>query len=110
MLCQKLKGIFSICRRAGRMEIGYAPMLEALKAGKVCGVVTAENISPKTYKEVSFHCRKANVRVCPVPMSMELLGNAIGRKAAVVGITDAGFFQRIQELCESYQDQPEQQH
>lgn len=101
MLCQKLTGLLSVCRKAGRMEIGFAPMLEALRAGKVSGVITAAEISPKTYKEVCYHCGKAGVPVCPMPMTQEQLGAAIGRKAAVIGILDDGFFNRISELCEA---------
>ncbi len=110
MRCQKLTGIISICRKADRMAVGYASMKEALDAGKICGVITAENISPKTYKEVCFHCQKQKVPVCPVPMSMEEIGMAIGCKAAVVGITDRGFFQKIQQLCQTQSDQQEQPH
>ena len=54
MHSQKLTGIVSICRKAGKMEIGFAPMKEALPTGKVKGVVTASDISPKTLKEVQF--------------------------------------------------------
>ncbi len=110
MRCQKLTGIISICRKAGRMEIGFAPMKEALAAGKVCGVVTAENISPKTYKEVCFHCQRVGVPVCPAPMSMEEIGMAIGCKAAVLAIKDSGFFRKIQELCQAQPDEQEQPH
>lgn len=99
MHSQKLTGIVSICRKAGKMEIGFAPMKEALPTGKVKGVVTASDISPKTLKEVQFYCQKYKVPVCPVPLGMEMLGSAIGRKAAVVAILDAGFFDRIRELC-----------
>ena len=99
MLYRKLTGILSICRKAGRMAIGFDPMLESLPTGKVCGVVTASDISPKTYKEVCYHCRNAAVPVCPVPLTMLELGNAIGRKAAVVAVLDAGFFRSVEELC-----------
>ena len=69
MLYQKLTGLLSICRKAGRMEIGFAPMLEALKAGKICGVIVTEDVSPKTHKEVCYHCERAGIPVCPVPLS-----------------------------------------
>ena len=103
MSLTKLNGILSICRKAGKMEIGFAPMKEALPAGKVKGVVTASDISPKTLKEVQFYCQKAKVPVCPVPLTMEMLGGAIGRKAAVIAILDAGFFDRIHQLCDEAQ-------
>ena len=103
---QKLTGILSICRKAGRMAAGFDPMREALETGKVCGVITASDISPKTYKEVCYFCQKHNVPVEPLPMDMAVLGAAIGRKAAVVAVTDQGFFDRIRQLCTEAVQEP----
>ncbi len=106
MLYRKLTGILSICRKAGRLAAGYAPMLEALPSGKVYGVLTVSDISPKTYKEVCYHCGRASVPVCPVPLTMLEMGNAIGRKAAVAAILDEGFFRRIQAITAEQTAQP----
>ena len=95
----KLTGILSICRKAGKMAMGFDPMKEALLAGKVRIVLTSADISPKTYKEVCYHCQKKNVPVCPLPLSMLELGDAIGRKAAVIAVLDKGFSDRIRQLC-----------
>lgn len=103
MLSQKLTGILSICRKAGKMEIGFAPMKETLPTGRVKGVVTASDISPKTFKEVQFYCQKYHVSVCPVPLTIAEFGGAIGRKAAVAAILDEGFYDRIFQLCEQAQ-------
>ena len=99
MLCQKLTGILSICRKAGRIAAGFAPMKEALEAGRVAGVLVTADISPKTHKEVLYFCQKKKVPVCEVPLTMDQLGGAIGRKAAVAAILDAGFFDRIVQLA-----------
>ena len=103
MHLQKLTGILSICRKAGKLEFGFAPMKEALPAGKVKGVLTTSDISPKTLKEVQFFCQKHNVPVCPVPLDMLEFGSATGRKAAVAAVLDAGFYDRIAQLCDEAQ-------
>ena len=103
MLSQKLTGILSICRKAGKIEIGFAKVKEALPTGKVKGVITTSDISPKSFKEVQFYCQKHQVPVCPVPLTIESLGGAIGRKAAVAAILDAGFYDRIVQLCDEAQ-------
>lgn len=105
MIYQKLTGILSICRKAGRMAVGFDPMLEALRSGKVRGVVTVSDISPKTYKEVCYHCGSEGIPVVRVPMTMLEFGAAIGRKAAVAGILDDGFFRKIQEICQTQTSQ-----
>ena len=99
MLSQKLTGILSICRKAGKLALGFAPMKEQLPGGNVCGVVTTSDISPKSFKEVQFYCQKYQVPVCPMPLDMVTLGNAVGRKAAVAAVLDAGFYDRITRLC-----------
>lgn len=99
MLYQKLAGILSICRKAGKLVLGFDPMKEALEKHHVSGVLTTADISPKTYKEVCYFCQKQNVPVCPVPLTMLELGSTVGRKAAVAAVTDSGFFDRMQQLC-----------
>lgn len=96
---QKLTGILSICRRAGRMALGFAPMKEALDTGRVSGVFTTADISPKTHKEVCFFCQKHHVPVHSLPLTSDQLGSAIGRRAAVAAILDEGFSDRIRQLC-----------
>lgn len=103
---QKLMGIISICRKAGKLVMGFDPMLEALTGGKAAGVLTAADISPKTYKEVCFHCQKKGITVCSVPVTQEELAMILCRRAAVITILDKGFFNRMQELCEEAQDRP----
>ena len=97
---QKLTGLISICRKAGKMAMGFDPMREALD-----GILTAQDISPKTYKEVCFHCQKKQVPVRTLPMTQEQLGFLIGRRAAVIAILDKGFFESIQKLCSDAQQQ-----
>ena len=99
MLYQKLTGILSICRKAGKLVLGFDPMKEALEKKQVSGVLTTADISPKTYKEVCYFCQKKKIPVCPVPLTMFQLGSAVGRKAAVAAVLDKGFFDRISQLC-----------
>jgi len=100
MLYQKLKGILSICRKAGKMGLGFATVKELLPTGKIRGgVIITTDISPKSRKEVHFFCQKYHVPVCNLPMTMEELSLTIGRRAAVVAVLDAGFFDRINQLC-----------
>ncbi|MBR0485063.1 MAG: ribosomal L7Ae/L30e/S12e/Gadd45 family protein [Oscillospiraceae bacterium] len=96
---QKLTGILSICRKAGKIVLGFDPVKEALEKKNVAGVLTTSDISPKTYKEVCYFCQKKNIFVCQVPLTMMQFGSAVGRKAAVAAVLDKGFFDRINELC-----------
>jgi len=100
MSYQKLTGILSICRKAGKLALGFDPMKEALEKKTAAGVLTASDISPKTYKEVCYFCQKKKIPVRSVPMTMFEIGSTVGRKAAVIAVLDQGFFRRINQLCE----------
>ncbi len=102
---QKLTGILSICRKAGKLVLGFDPMKESLEKNKAAGVLTAADISPKTYKEVCYFCQKKKIPVCPVPLTMAQIGSIVGRKAAVAAVTDQGFFDRIHLLCSALPEQ-----
>lgn len=102
---QKLTGLISICRKAGKMAMGFDPALEAVSAGKAYGIMTAQDISPKTYKEICFHCQKKRIPVCTLPLTQEQIGFAAGRRAAVTAILDKGFFDSMQKLCSEAQQQ-----
>ncbi|HAJ97645.1 MAG TPA: 50S ribosomal protein L7 [Ruminococcus sp.] len=99
MLYQKLTGILSICRKAGKMEMGFATCKELLPTKKVSGVLITSDISPKSSKEVHFFCQKYHVPVCNLPLTIDEIGFTVGRKAAVITVLDAGFFDRINQLC-----------
>ncbi len=105
MHCQKLTGLISICRKAGKMAMGFDPMLESLMSRKAKGVLTTEDISPKTYKEVCFHCQKHQIPVCSMPLTQAQIAAATGRRSAVIAILDEGFFDRMQTLCRDAQQQ-----
>ncbi len=102
MSYQRLLGLMGICRKARMLIYGYGTCLESIKNGRVVGVFTASDISAKTYKELVYYCEKYHTRVQTLPLSMEEVGRGIGRKTAVLGILDEGFFTAMtQALCES---------
>ena len=42
---QKLTALISICRKAGKIAIGFDPMREALDGGKAHGILTAQEFA-----------------------------------------------------------------
>ena len=95
----KLTGILSICRKAGKLILGFDPTKEALEKKKVCCVLTAADISPKTNKEVCYFCEKYSVPVSAMPLTKDDMERLVGRKTAVAAVTDSGFSNRIRQLC-----------
>ena len=66
----------------------YSPLEAALAAG-------AEDLSPKTWKNLRYEAERANVPAVRLQVGMEELGRACGVKAGALAVTDEGFAKAI---------------
>lgn len=88
----KILGIISISRKAGKLEIGFDPVAEAVAAGKAKLVFMASDLSPKTQSEMAYQIdknRKA-IEVIQLPLTMDELSAVLGKRAGVVAVMDKG--------------------
>ena len=100
----KLISLLTICRKAGRLVMGFDPAKEALAEGKAKLVLLAENISPKTEKEINFFAAKINVPVMRSGCTQEDFFNGIGKKVGIVTICDEGFSKKAAVLANEPQE------
>lgn len=96
----KLIGLLTICRKAGKLVMGFDPMKEALADGKACAVIIASDISAKTEKEVRFFSGKHNIPVSKTVLTLDGIHHALGKKAGIITICDNGFANKAISLCE----------
>ncbi len=101
MYCkEKWINLLTICRKAGKLVMGFDPAKEEVLQGRCKGVFITADASEKTKKEVRFFCEKANVPLREAELSMSDIQTAVGRKAGVLAICDKGFADRLMELSE----------
>lgn len=96
-----ISGLLTICRKAGKLVMGFDPMKDALASGKACAVIVASDISPKTEKEVRFFSGKQNIPVTRTAMTLDEVYHALGKKAGILTICDKGFADKALTLCEN---------
>ena len=60
---QKTVNLLSICRKAGRLIIGFDAVKNAVTEGDVSCVLVSEDISHKTLKEIKYFCGNSNTAV-----------------------------------------------
>ena len=96
-----ISGLLSICRKAGKLVMGFDPMKDALAGNKACAVIIASNISPKTEKEVRFFSGKKNIPVARTAMTLDEVYFTIGKKAGILTICDKGFAEKALSICEN---------
>lgn len=96
----KLIGLITICRKAGRMVMGFDPSKEAIESGKAFSIILASDISPKTEKEIRFFAGKRNVPVAVSGCTINDLYCSLGKKVGVIAICDEGFSKKALALAE----------
>ena len=90
----KLLSLLGMCRRAGKLTIGYDKTLELFKKNKVLVILVAADTAPRTEKELRFHTNSA-LPVVRLEETKEQLSHAIGTAAGVVGVPDEGFAKQV---------------
>ncbi len=98
---EKWLNLLTICRKAGRLAMGFDPAREEILAGRAAVVFVAGDASHRTKKEVRFFCNRENIPVKDINMiTMDDIANAAGRRAGVIAVCDKGFAKRLTELSE----------
>lgn len=88
-----ITGLLGLCRRAGKLAIGFDAAAAAIKKRTASAVLTAQDVSPKTAKELRFLAAGTEIPVIPLPLSKEQIGAALGllKPVGALAVTDPGF-------------------
>ena len=99
MNCQsKMINLLTVCRKAGKLILGFDIVKEAVLGGNAECVLVARDISPKTLKEAEFYCSKKNIQIIKLNCDMDTFTGLFNRKTAIMAVNDKGFTKRIVEL------------
>lgn len=98
---EKFLNLLTICRKAGKLVLGFDPAKEEIQSHRAAGVFVTADASPRTKKEVHFFCDREKIPMAETELSMEDIQNAVGRKAGVLAVCDKGFAKRLMELSEN---------
>lgn len=96
----KFLSLLGICRKAGRLSLGYSRCEESVKKGKAETIFIACDISPKTEKELKFITRNTDIDVIRTAYSIMDFSSALDIKAGVVAVDDVGFAEVLKEAAE----------
>ena len=99
----KLQSTVSLCRRAGKLQMGFDQVKESAEAGHVKCVFVAADLSDKSKKEVCFFCGKVSVPVYCLPITKDEIKMAVSKGSGVLGVTDEGFAGILKQQGEALQ-------
>lgn len=95
----KLLGMFSISRKAGKLVCGFDSVKEQLLKSPFT-VYLAADVSPKTEKEIGFLCEKSGTMVKKTPLTMYQISGITGRLNGVMCVTDKNLSEKIDSIIE----------
>lgn len=93
----KLLGLLGICRKAGKIKLGFDPAAAALGRDAQALLFTAD-VSPKTKARLLKKAEGLPVKALELCETSDDLYYAIGKRVAVMAITDKGLAERAAEL------------
>ena len=93
---ERLTGILTMCRKAGKLLLGFDAVKDAAQQDQVQCILLAADISPKTEKEIRFYAKDLPIR--QLPMDMDALKCFFRKRTAVFGVCDAGFSAKLLTL------------
>ncbi|MDO4566957.1 MAG: ribosomal L7Ae/L30e/S12e/Gadd45 family protein [Oscillospiraceae bacterium] len=97
---ERLLGALALCRKAGKLAIGFDAALKALKKG-ACLAVTAKDISPNTLKKFRSACGEA--RVLALESTQEEIERVVGRRFALAAVCDEGLARLVESAASQAQ-------
>ncbi len=92
----RIAASMTMCRRAGKLLLGFDPVKEAAQQGHVCCILLAADVSPKTEKETHFFAGEIPVR--KLPYDMDALTAYFRKRTAVFGVCEQGFAAKLLTL------------
>lgn len=92
-----LLGLLSICRKAGKIKLGFDPAAAALGRDAQMLLFTAD-VSPKTKARLLKKAEGLPVGVLMLDETSDDLHVAIGKRVAVMAVTDKGLAERAAHL------------
>ena len=93
---QALISLLTICRKAGKLLLGFDAVKEAAQQGNVRLFLLASDASAKTEKEIRFFAGTLPVR--KLPFDMDTLKLFFRKRTAVFGVCEDGFAAKINSL------------
>ncbi len=92
---EQLVAMLTLSKKANKLMMGFDVVKEAVLNQTAKLVLLANDVSPKTRKEVTFLCRNQSVEIVTLPYQMDEIWYLLGKKVGVLAITESGFVKKI---------------
>lgn len=101
-------GLITMCRKAGKLQMGMDMVKDACRNGTADGVFIASDFSEKSLKEIKYVCYNEGVPIYSLGISMDEIWNDLGKRVGVMAISDKGFFKSCIKNLEQIDIDPDE--
>ncbi len=92
----KVLGLLGFASKAGKLSYGFDAVHTALSQKKSKLLLIANDVSPKSQKEVLFFGDKFKTKTIVLDeCDMQTLSHAVGRKCGIISVNDDSFSQGL---------------
>ncbi len=108
MANDKVMSLLGLARRAGKLEAGFDATVSAARKGAARLLLAASDVSEKTYKNLEYEAKRAEIPAVRLKAGMEETGRACGVRAGVLAVTDQGFARALLNTAEQMERKKEE--
>lgn len=101
-------GLITMCRKAGKLQMGMDMVKDSCKNKTAKGVFVASDFSPKSLKEIKFACFSNDVPLYSLGLTMDEIWSQLGKKVGVLSISDKGFYKSCAKDLEQIEIDPDE--
>ncbi len=96
----KITAMLSLCRKAGKLRIGFEPVRDSVAAGEAKLVLYAADFSPRSRKRMEAFLEESGVppERRDLEATMDDLSRICGKSAGVVAVADESFAAGLRKL------------
>ncbi len=98
---ERILGFLGLCRKAGKLEMGFDVCGEALKKGEAELILLAKDCSERTSGGAKRAAEEAGCEIRTLPFNMDEISFAVAKRAGVFAVCDSGFAKKFKELLDS---------
>lgn len=88
-----------LAKKAGKISFGFDAVCECLLKEETKIILVSSDLSPKTVKEVEKKADERQIKVLTLPLSMDEIDYAIGKRTGIISVNDAGFAEKLGSMA-----------
>ncbi len=97
----KLLSFLGICKKAGKLSLGYDSTVEMLKKGKCRLVLVTNDLSSNSLSKIILKADEYDTELLHISISMGEIMAALGQRSGIISINDSGFKSSIRALLKN---------